>query len=69
MHSFYCPTVFEGEFGVVKLYVEEYYNSWDDSEEKRVYDLKKQKQSKALIDSGRKPPHLYMRKGMFLLIV
>lgn len=41
MHSFYIPVEYDGEKSIIKLYVEEYYNNWNDKIQRRDYDVKK----------------------------
>ncbi len=41
MHSFYVPVEYDGEKSIIKLYVEEYYNNWNDKIQRRDYDVKK----------------------------
>ena len=41
MHSFYIPVVYDGEKSIIKLYVEEYYNDWNNKIQRRNYDAKK----------------------------
>ncbi len=40
LHSFYVPIEFKGKKSVAKLYVEEFFNDWNKSVQRRVYDLK-----------------------------
>ena len=41
MHSFYAPVKFKNKMIVVKLFVEEFYNDWNNSIQRRDYDLTK----------------------------
>ncbi len=41
MHSFYIPVEYHEKKAIIKLYVEEYYNDWNDKIQRRDYDIKK----------------------------
>lgn len=41
MHSFYTPVNYKNKIFVVKLFVEEYYNEWNNSIQRRNYDVSK----------------------------
>ncbi|MGN0488921.1 MAG: hypothetical protein ACI4HO_06635 [Ruminococcus sp.] len=62
----YHGTTNRQEKSIIKLYVEEYYNDWNNKIQRRNYDAKKLKHSMMLTDSGKIFPHLCMLQKMFL---